>query len=102
MSGLNVFLQLGWLREFLPAVLTMLSEMNPVDVLLSVLLQLSAVAALVDDVEVLGHPTGLDHLHTKITPSLSILQNSRWGKAAAPLLRLDGLRDDSLGPAALD
>ena len=102
MNGLKVFLQLGWLTEFLRAVLTVVSEMDPGDVLLSVLLQLPTVAALVDDVEVLGHPTGLDHLHTKITPSLSILQNSRWGKAAAPLLRLDGLRDDSLGPAALD
>ena len=101
MNGLDMFLQLGWLSKSLPAVLTMFSQMNPGDVLLSVLLQLSAEAALVYDVEVLGHPTGLDHLHTELTPSPSILDDHWWGGAAASLLRLDGLRDDSLDPTAL-
>ena len=100
MNSFNVLLQLGWLTELLAAVLTMVSEVDPGDVLLSVLLQVAAVATLVNNVEVLGQSPGLDHLHTKLTPSLTILDDCRRGRGAASLERLDGLRDVSLGRLA--
>ena len=53
----------------------MVSEMDPGDVFVSVLLQVPAVATLVYNVEVLGHTAGLDHLHTKLTSSLPVLDD---------------------------
>ena len=79
---------------------TVLGEVELGDVFLSLLHQVATVATLVNNVEVLGHPPGLDHLHTKLTPSLPIPDYGRRGRDAASLQRLDGLRDVSLGPLA--
>ena len=95
-NSLDMFLQLGWLSKLLTAVLTVLSQMDPGDMFLSVLLQVTTVATLVNNVQMLRHPPGLDHLHTELTPSLPV-PDDREGQGAASLQGLDGCRDVSLG-----
>ena len=66
-------LQLGEKSEALAAVLTLLRQMKASHVLLSVPHQVPAVAALVDDGEVLGQTSPLVHLQAELTADPHIL-----------------------------
>ena len=70
------------------------SQVRLVDVFVSKMT--ATVATLVNNVQMLRHPPGLDHLHTELTASLPV-PDDREGRGATSLLRLDGCCDVSLG-----
>ena len=70
---LDVRVHLGLADKELGAVWTGLLGVGCLDVVLNALHQLVAVFALVDNVQMLRHPAGLDHPHAELTPGLAIL-----------------------------